>query len=275
MKMMRFSRIYLIKYDLFKIYFEITPLLYDPKKSIFVDYRFYFFHRLLRINMKLRKTVIIVAGGTGERMNANIPKQFLSLDGKPILIHTLEKFHQYSDDIKIILVLPFHQIDFWSEICIKYNFTLPHQIVVGGNARFYSVKNALETISDDCLVAIHDGVRPLVAIDTIARCFDKAEKTGTAIPVIELVDSIREVSDTTSAARDRKKYKLVQTPQIFTSEILLKSYHQPYSDFFTDDASVVESAGYKINLVEGNLENIKITTPFDLKMAGFFISKNK
>ncbi|MBP1638365.1 MAG: 2-C-methyl-D-erythritol 4-phosphate cytidylyltransferase [Bacteroidetes bacterium] len=221
--------------------------------------------------MKQQKVAIIVAGGKGERMNASIPKQFLTLAGKPILMHTIEVFHRYSANIRLILVLPSAQMLFWNELCNTYSFHIPHTVVPGGSTRFYSVKNALDTLSGDALIAIHDGVRPLVDIDTINRCFEEAEKSGTAIPVTDLVDSIREVNDTESKAVDRNNFRLVQTPQVFKSDILLQSYRQPYSDLFTDDASVVESSGYKVHLVEGNPENIKITTNIDLKIAEIFL----
>ncbi len=222
--------------------------------------------------MKSRKTVIIVAGGKGERMNAQIPKQFLELAGKPVLMHTIQRFHSYSDEMLLILVLPASQIEFWKELCVKYNFSIPHRIVEGGSVRFFSVKNALNTIQNAGLVAVHDGVRPLVDVDTIERCFAEAEKSGAAIPVTDPVDSIRKVTENENRAVDRKEFKLVQTPQVFRADILLRSYDQPYNELFTDDASVAEATGFTIKTVEGNRENIKITTPFDLKLAELLLS---
>ena len=217
--------------------------------------------------MSKPKIVLIVAGGKGERMNADIPKQFLEIQGKPILMHTLEVFNRFDAKMKLILVLPSVQIDLWKELCVKHNFTLNHEIIAGGQTRFQSVKNGLEAVKTPALVAVHDGVRPLVSIETIARCFESAEKFDAAIPVVDLVDSIRQVTENGSQSVDRNAFKLVQTPQVFDAELLLKAYEQEYTPLFTDDASVVEALGTKIHLVEGNRENIKITTEFDLKMA--------
>ncbi|MHB9056788.1 MAG: 2-C-methyl-D-erythritol 4-phosphate cytidylyltransferase [Paludibacteraceae bacterium] len=222
--------------------------------------------------MKQQKTAIIVAGGKGERMNMQAPKQFLEIAGKPVLMHTIERFYSYSGEIRLILVLPANQIVFWNELCHKYNFHIPHQIVEGGSTRYFSVKNALEIIENEGLIAIHDGVRPLVDIKTIENCFIVAQKSGAAIPAVDLVDSIRKKTESGSIAVNRKEYKLIQTPQIFRAEIILESYKQPFNELFTDDASVVEAAGYYVKLVEGNRENIKITTPFDLKLAEVLLS---
>lgn len=224
--------------------------------------------------MSRKKTAIIVAGGKGERMNAEIPKQFLELAGKPILMRTLEKFHEFSPEMDLVLVLPASQIDFWKNLCKKFHFLLPHKIVEGGRARFFSVKNGLSAVVEsDGLIAIHDGVRPLVDVETIERCFESAEKFGASIPVVDMIDSVRKVTGNTSEAVDRKEYKLVQTPQVFRSEIILKSYEQPYSELFTDDASVAESAGYNVALVEGNRENIKITNMLDLQLAELLLNQ--
>ncbi|HJV77091.1 MAG TPA: 2-C-methyl-D-erythritol 4-phosphate cytidylyltransferase [Paludibacter sp.] len=213
------------------------------------------------------KIAIIVAGGKGERMQADIPKQFLEIKGKPILMHTLEVFQRYDASMKLVLVLPAVQVEFWSELCKKHSFSLPHQVVTGGQTRFQSVKNGLEAIAGSALVAVHDGVRPLVSVETIARCFDAAEKYGAVIPVVDSVDSIRQITGDGSQSVDRSAYKLVQTPQVFDAELLKKAYEQDFSPLFTDDASVVEAIGVKIHLVEGNRENIKITTEFDLRIA--------
>ncbi len=221
--------------------------------------------------MNRKKTAIIVAGGKGERMNAAIPKQFLELNGKPILMHTIECFHAFDAEMQIIVVLPSSQFEFWDELCKKHNFQIKHQLVAGGDARFYSVKNALDTISEESLIAIHDGVRPLIDSSTIERCFAEAERSGAAIPVIDLIDSIRKIKADKSKAVNRSDYKLVQTPQVFKSEIILKSYEQNFNEAFTDDASVVEAAGFSVNLVEGTRENIKITTALDLKLAEAFL----
>ena len=217
--------------------------------------------------MNKPQIAIIVAGGKGERMNADIPKQFLEIQGKPILMHTLEAFHRFDALMQLILVLPSTQIDFWKGLCMKHDFALQHQIVEGGQARFYSVKNGLTVVKSPALVAIHDGVRPLVSQETIARCFYAAEKFDAAIPVVDLVDSIRYLTGAGSLSVDRAAYKLVQTPQVFDAELLKRAYEQDFSALFTDDASVVEASGKQVQLVEGNRENIKITTEFDLKIA--------
>jgi 2-C-methyl-D-erythritol 4-phosphate cytidylyltransferase len=217
--------------------------------------------------MKIFKAVIIVAGGKGERMQTEIPKQFIEIKGKPILMHTLEAFLRYEQTLQLIVVLPENQIEYWSELCKKHAFAISHNIVAGGQTRFHSVKNGLNAIKYSCSVAIHDGVRPLVSVETIARCFDAAEKFKAVVPAIDLVESIRQVSGNKSLSVDRSAYKLVQTPQVFDIDLLKKAYEQDFSSTFTDDASVVEKDGNTVHLVEGNRENIKITTHQDLKIA--------
>ena len=217
------------------------------------------------------KTVIIVAGGTGKRMQADIPKQFIELKSKPILMHTIEVFVKYDHHINIIVVLPENQMAVWKQMCKKYNFNIAHQMVAGGVTRFDSVKNGLELAPDEGLVAVHDGVRPLVSVQTIHRCFEMAERTGAAIPVIDIVESIRKVEENDNEAVDRNLYKAVQTPQVFEAQILKAAYRQDYVPAFTDDASVVEAFGHKISIVEGNKENIKITTPLDLGIGELFL----
>jgi len=222
------------------------------------------------------RVAIIVAGGKGERMGASTPKQFLELAGKPILMHTLEKFKKADPSIEIILALPENQIDFWEELFHKYQLPkVRHQIVKGGKTRFHSVQNALKLVEEDCIVAIHDGVRPLVSVETINNCFAAAEKNGNAIPIVEVVDSLRHYSkqDKTSEAVSRTCYKIVQTPQCFNSEVILKAYQQDFDKLFTDDATVVEKLGETINLVPGNRGNIKITTTEDLIIAEAFIQQ--
>lgn len=213
------------------------------------------------------KIIIIVAGGKGERMQSKVPKQFLHIHGRPTLMHTLEVFKAYDTHLKLVLVLPTNQLTEWELLCKKHAFTIEHQIVKGGETRFHSVKNGLLTVREPSLIAVHDGVRPFVSTDTIARCFDAAEIFGTAIPVINVMDSVRQIKDHESISVNRNDYKLVQTPQVFLSQILIDAYEQDFSESFTDDASVVESMGTKIHLVDGNRENFKITTEFDLKMA--------
>lgn len=214
----------------------------------------------------MQKYGIIVAGGSGTRMKSDLPKQFLELLGKPILMHTIEAFH--FDDIKIILVLPKTQVEFWKELVIKHQFSVPHEIVEGGEVRFHSVKNGLESIkSSTGLVAIHDGVRPLIKQAIISESYTAADRHGSAIVSIGLKDSIRSVSDSENRQEDRSKFRLIQTPQTFQLQLIKSAFEQPFNPIFTDDASVLEMAGYKINLIDGDYQNIKITTPEDLTVA--------
>ena len=215
----------------------------------------------------MNKIAIIVAGGKGERMNADVPKQFLEIHGKPILMHTLEAFINFDASLQLILVLPAAQFEFWKTLCKKHALNIPHQIVAGGQTRFQSVKNGLDAVKVPAIVAIHDGVRPLVSKETISRCFDAAAKFGAAIPTMDSIESIRFVDANGSKSVDRNAYKMVQTPQVFDAELLKKAYEQEFSVLFTDDASVVEAMGITVQLVDGNRENIKITTEFDLIVA--------
>ena len=211
--------------------------------------------------------VVIVAGGSGKRMGAEMPKQFLDLIGKPVLMHTIERFKSYNEAIEIITVLPENQLRYWYELQKKYSFTVPQTLVKGGSTRFYSVRNGLKFVNVPGLVAIHDGVRPFVSIDTIKRCFETAEKLGNAIPVISPSDSLRMLTDQGSVPVDRRQMRLIQTPQVFSSSLIKEAYKQSYRPEFTDDATVLEINGGKINLVEGNRENIKITNPEDLLIS--------
>lgn len=213
-------------------------------------------------------TVIIVAGGKGERMQTDIPKQFIEIQSKPVLMHTISCFYNFSNDINIIIVLPENQIDNWHALCKKHAFDIKHTIIPGGKNRFESVRNGLSLAPVDGLIAIHDGVRPLVSRDTIDRCFAEAAVSGAVVPVCDAIESIRQIQpDGSSLALDRATVKMVQTPQIFNARLIHKAYNQDYSPVFTDDASVVESTGHNISLVDGNRENIKITTPVDLWIA--------
>ncbi len=215
----------------------------------------------------MRQYVIIVAGGSGTRMGGSIPKQFLEVAGRPILMHTVQRFYDFDNDISIIVVLPADQIDFWKELCQQHNFIIPHTIVTGGETRFHSVLNGLQYTDEDSLIAVHDGVRPFVSRETLEKGFRLAMEKGTAIPVVQPPESIRIIEDNRSKSIDRSTVRLVQTPQIFNGKILHKAYEQQYTDLFTDDASVVEKAGFPIYLYDGNRENIKITTPDDLIYA--------
>ncbi len=217
--------------------------------------------------MQQIKYCIVVAGGSGIRMGSEVPKQFIELNGKPVLMHTLEKFYRFDTNIQLIVALPIDQQEFWKSLCSKYGFVIPHKVVNGGITRFHSVKNALAEVGNEGLVAVHDGVRPLVSLATIKRCYDAAKQHGAAIPVIPLSDSVREVIGETSRAIDRSKLRLVQTPQVFQVDLLQKAYQAAYRPEFTDDASVVEYMGRTIVMVEGNTENIKLTYPSDIAIA--------
>ncbi len=215
----------------------------------------------------MKKYVIIVAGGTGTRMNNAVPKQFIDLCGKPILMHTIQKFVDAISQIKIILVLSSSYKSDWEVLCKKHNFNYSLEIADGGKTRFHSVKNGLALVPENCVVGIHDAARPLVSKQTIINAFETAENKGNASPAISLNESVREVIGEKNKAVDRSNYYIIQTPQCFQSSLLKKAFLQPYSSAFTDDASVLEAMGEKINLIEGNRENIKITTPQDLIIA--------
>lgn len=209
-------------------------------------------------------SVIIVAGGAGVRMGGDVPKQFLVVRGRPILMHSIDAFKMAG---QIIVVLPSQQVEYWKRLCSEYDFATTHQIVAGGSERFYSVRNGLTAVLPTMkYVAIHDGVRPWVTRQVIDDALDTATKFGAAIPVINVTDSIRMMSDDEhSKSLDRKMLRAVQTPQIFERDIILRAYERGFSDLYTDDASVVESAGYSIALSEGSVANIKITVSSDLQ----------
>lgn len=210
---------------------------------------------------------LIVAGGAGRRLGSTIPKQFLELAGKPVLMHTIERFAGYDSAIGIIVVLPAGYIAHWSELCSQHLFEVPHKVVPGGSLRFFSVLNGLELIPDEGLVAIHDGVRPLVSSETIRRCFEEAGIRGNAIPAISPADSLRMLTDDSSQPVGRTLIRLIQTPQVFRAGLIKKAYLQGYHADFTDDATVLERSGEKIHIVDGNRENFKITNPEDLAIA--------
>ena len=235
--------------------------------------------------MKCEEFVIIVAGGKGLRMGSDIPKQFLPIGGKPVLMRTLERFREYSPTLQIILVLPKTQQDYWQELCKEYDFPLPvtkslpqqggdrggsYQLADGGETRFHSVQHGLALISDDAqgVVGVHDGVRPFPSVEVIARCYETARTQKAVVPVVPVVETLRHVAEGT---KPRSDYRLVQTPQTFDIQLLKAANRQPYCEEFTDDASVVEAYGHPITLVDGNRENIKITTPYDLRIAEVLI----
>ena len=221
----------------------------------------------------MTKYIIIVAGGKGLRMGGEVPKQFLPIGGKPVLMRTMEAFRAYDAEMQIVLVLPVAQQAYWKELCEQYAFTLPYRLADGGETRFHSVKSGLDTIPDgeEALVGVHDGVRPFVSQEVITRCYAEAGTKKAVIPVIGVVETVRRLEGTDSVTVPRDQYKLVQTPQVFDVALLQRAYQQKYTEMFTDDASVVEALGEKVFLVEGNRENIKLTTPFDLKLAEMLI----
>jgi len=224
--------------------------------------------------------VIIVAGGKGLRMGTDIPKQFLPIGGKPVLMRTLERFREYSADLQIILVLPKAQQDYWQELCQEYDFKVEYQMTDGGETRFHSVQHGLALIPDDAegVVGVHDGVRPFPSVEVIRNCYETARTAKAVIPVIPIVETVRHLVSESNTQRSitvpRGDYRLVQTPQTFDIQLLKAANRQPYNDGFTDDASVVEAYGFDITLVEGNRENIKITTPFDMTIAEALLNNN-
>lgn len=225
----------------------------------------------------MRKYAVIVAGGKGLRMGGDVPKQFLPVQGKPVLMRTLERFHTCDETIGIILVLPKEQQAYWHSLCRDYAFSVPYRLADGGETRFHSVTNGLSKIEtrEEALVAVHDGVRPFVDEEVIRHCYEAAAQYGAVVPVVAPVETVRQLKDgeCDSCTVDRSLYRLVQTPQVFRWTILEKAYSQPFRTAFTDDASVVEAMGERVMLVPGNRENIKITTPFDLLVAEALLSK--
>lgn len=219
----------------------------------------------------MKKFAVIVAGGSGTRMGTEMPKQFLLLAEKPILMHTLLKFQHEVDEL--ILVLPELQKEYWKNLCIKHQFEVSIRIVNGGNSRFESVKNGLAAIEENGIVAIHDAVRPFVSADIIRGAFATAKAKGNAVVAIPLKDSIREIKDNENKAVDRTLFRLIQTPQCFEVNFLKKAYEQTEKTTFTDDASVAESMGAKIYLTVGSNDNIKITTPADLTIGEAILKK--
>jgi 2-C-methyl-D-erythritol 4-phosphate cytidylyltransferase len=224
---------------------------------------------------QIQKYAIIGAGGKGLRMGTFIPKQFLLLEGRPVLMLTMDAFYNYDPEIRLILVLPEDQQDFWEDLCRLHKFSIPYRMVLGGPTRFDSVKNGLAEVGDSGLVAIHDGVRPLVSPLLLSRCYEAAAIFGAVVPVTGVLESIRKVDGDSSQAVSREDFWLVQTPQVFKAEVILNAYNMAEGNDFTDDATVVESFGNNIRLVEGTRENIKITTPVDLLFAEAYIKSKK
>jgi 2-C-methyl-D-erythritol 4-phosphate cytidylyltransferase len=215
-------------------------------------------------------TFIITAGGIGKRMGGSIPKQFLILDEKPILMHTIERIHAFDPSAQLIITLPTDYLKDWDEMCEKYSFQIKHEVVTGGDERFDSIKNALDKAMGDW-IAVHDGVRPFVSQAVLTELILEVKKHRAVIPVIPVKESLRLVEGENSAAVPRNHYRIVQTPQVFEAKLIKKGYEQPYKHAFTDDASVVETIGARIHLISGNEENMKITNPLDLSIAALIL----
>lgn len=218
------------------------------------------------MEIMLDYSVIITAGGIGKRMGASIPKQFMEVAGKPLLFHTITLFFKHNPNAQILITLPESWMDHWKELINTHQFEIPHHIVAGGDERFHSIKNALQHCDEE-IVLVHDGVRPLVSSETLTRCIEALKDHDAVIPVIPVKESLRRMSDEGSEALIRSEYRNVQTPQCFEKSILERAYAQSYHEGITDDASLVEQLGEHIHCVEGNDENIKITTPMDLILA--------
>lgn len=224
----------------------------------------------------MKTIAIIVAGGTGSRFGAQKPKQFLELAGQPILMRTIQTFERAlsGGDHELIVTLPGDQFSLWDELCEQYGFDVPHLVVQGGETRWHSVKNALDSIGDLLdvdVIAVHDGVRPLASVTLINRTLDTARHCDSAIPVVPLNDSVRQLAGDVSHALDRSSLRAVQTPQVFDARLLVDAYNRPFETTFTDDASVVERSGHYVTLVEGDPVNLKITRPMDLALAEYLL----
>ena len=221
----------------------------------------------------MKRFAIITAGGIGKRMRTEIPKQFLLLGNSPILMHSIKRFYRFDNQITIILSLPQEYFNYWNNLCVQYHFEIAHKLVSGGETRFHSIKNALDLITEEGVVAVHDGVRPLVSSETVKRTFETAEKTGNAVAYCDITFSVRKIKGDTNVAVNRDFYKEIQTPQAFDVKALQKAYNSEYKEGFTDDASVFEAAGHQIHLVKGNKENIKITSPEDIVIAEALLNR--
>lgn len=215
----------------------------------------------------MQRSTIIVAGGSGKRMGAAVPKQFLLLKGRPLLMWTIEAFQRFDPNMQLVVVLPKDHHATWQGLCAEHDFTVAHTLVSGGAERFHSTLEGLKAVAHDGLVAVQDGVRPLVSAELITRCFAAAEEHGAAIPVVPISPSVREVTEEGSQAIDRSRLRAVQTPQCFRVPLLRRAFELPYDPAFTDEATLVERLGVDVHLVEGEEHNIKVTTPFDLKVA--------
>lgn len=220
----------------------------------------------------MNQSVIITAGGIGKRMKSDLPKQFISINGLPVLMHTIKKFYAYDSEIQIVISLPKDFFQMWGDLCNEHSFDIPHQTTEGGEERYHSIKNALRIVEGD-IVMVHDAVRPLVSFQTISNVVEYAKTKGAVIPVLPIKETLRKGDKENSQHQDRSEFWIVQTPQAFKLDLLLAAYQVPYSSNVTDDASLVEAIGQQVFLTEGNEENIKITTPFDLELIEFFLRK--
>lgn len=214
----------------------------------------------------MKKTIIITAGGEGKRMQSKLPKQFTNLNGRPILMHTIRRFYKIDPNFEIILTLPDDHIETWKKLCLEYDFSIPYHTVNGGKERFHSVKNALRLSTGD-LIAVHDGVRPVISRKMVVELFKEAEKKGAVVPAIEINESIRKIGKSEIKSVDRSKYRIIQTPQVFKADIIKKAYQNEYQKDVTDDATLVENVGHKIHLIKGDINNIKITFPRDMLLV--------
>lgn len=220
----------------------------------------------------MKRAVVIVAGGSGLRMGGEIPKQYQELEGLPLILHTLKTFRRFDPGMKVVVVVAQKHLELWNKMALLYTESGRIEVATGGPSRFHSVQNGLQLIEDGWLVGIHDAVRPFVSLDTLERCYKSSRETGSAIPVIDVDESVRMLdAEGRSSGVDRSTLKRVQTPQVFRSELIRQAYEKTIDQSFTDDASVYESHFGKVTLVEGNRENIKITTPTDMKLASLFI----
>ena len=244
--------------------------------KVFLEFFAVFITFAVSKQLVMKTIAIIVAGGSGTRFGAQLPKQFLQLGDKPILMRTIETFWESGDATQeVIVTLPADQMVLWHRLCEKCGFAVPHRVVAGGETRWHSVKNALDSIGDTAdvdVIAVHDGVRPLATADLIHRVLEAARRDGAAIPVVPLNDSVRQVTGDASHALDRSSLRAVQTPQAFDARLLLEAYKQPFDPTFTDDASVVERYGHPVTLVDGDPQNLKITRPMDLALAEYLLN---
>lgn len=221
----------------------------------------------------MNKYAIIVAGGTGSRLSSDTPKQFLLLDGKPLLMHSVETFYQYDTGLHIIVAMHPAFMGKWTALCAGSGFNIPHQLVPGGETRYHSVKNALALVSGSGLVAVHDAARPLVSPDLISRTFSEAAKHGTAIPCIPVNETVRSIREGKISLVDRTMLRITQTPEVFDVSLLQHAYQQPYQQEFTDDGSVVEATGRQVHLVDGEPTNLKVTLPGDIEIAEVLLKR--